>query len=122
LSEERIKELKRKWMMLYSALMFAVIIAITFFTLAYMIDKDVSYSYAITFLALAGVYLGMNLARLIKLKIPKYRMVKVVKCKECGYIEVGVPKKGDYVFKQVGLCPRCRGPMYIMSIYKEKIS
>ena len=116
------RELKRKWMTLYSALMFAVIVAIAFFTLAYIMDQNTSYSYIIMLLVFFGVYLGTNLAKLARLKIPRYRIVKVVKCKKCGYVEVGVPQKGDYVFKETGTCPRCKGPMYIISIYREKVS
>jgi len=122
LSEERMRELRKKWIALYSALMFAIIVAIAFFTLAYMIDQNVPYSYVIIILVPFGFYVGMNLMRLAKLKIPKYRMVKVVKCRKCGYVKVGVPQKGDYVFKEAGTCPRCKGPMYIASIYKEKVS
>ncbi|RLE78060.1 MAG: hypothetical protein DRJ56_00900 [Thermoprotei archaeon] len=121
MSEERMRELRRRWVLLYSALMFSIVAAAVFFLLAYAIDQDPSYSYAIMLLLLAGMYVGMNLARLARLRIPRYRTVKVVRCEKCGYTKVEAPRKGDYVFKEEEACPRCGGNMVIYRIYREKI-
>ncbi len=45
----------------------------------------------------------------------------VVECtnQQCGFKNVRRFRKGDYVFKEEGVCPQCSSPMMISAIYVE---
>jgi len=43
-----------------------------------------------------------------------------ITCPSCGLREVRSFQKGDYVFKEVGECPRCGKGRYISSIFREE--
>lgn len=51
----------------------------------------------------------------IILKVAK--AVTVLQCEKCDYKEERDFQVGDYVFKKVGECVKCRGPLYISMIY-----
>lgn len=42
---------------------------------------------------------------------------RLVACDACGVESEGPFEKGDYVFRQVGQCPRCSGQLYIKALY-----
>lgn len=43
----------------------------------------------------------------------------VIKCVKCDYSETRDFKKGDYILKIEGKCPKCNSPVYIEAIYAE---
>lgn len=43
----------------------------------------------------------------------------VIKCIKCDYSETRDFKKGDYILKIEGTCPKCNSPVYIEAIYAE---
>ncbi|MEM0083470.1 MAG: hypothetical protein QW102_03015 [Candidatus Nezhaarchaeales archaeon] len=45
------------------------------------------------------------------------RTVTVLQCERCDYKEEREFQVGDYVFKKVGECVKCKGPLYISMIY-----
>ncbi|MEM4576955.1 MAG: hypothetical protein QW701_05810 [Candidatus Nezhaarchaeales archaeon] len=45
------------------------------------------------------------------------RTVTVLQCEKCDYKEEREFQVGDYVFKKVGECSKCRAPLYISMIY-----
>ncbi|MHA1410195.1 MAG: hypothetical protein ACTSQY_07825 [Candidatus Odinarchaeia archaeon] len=49
--------------------------------------------------------------------IQKVNTVTVIKCYSCDYTEIRDFKKGDYIFKELGECPKCSGVKYIKTIY-----
>ncbi len=53
----------------------------------------------------------------------KYLSITVIKCmnKDCNFKEEREFKKGDYVFKEVGLCPKCNNKLVIASIYARPL-
>jgi hypothetical protein len=58
--------------------------------------------------------------RLLSLKILKQsQTVTRIKCDNdnCNYKEERFFQEGDYIFKEVGKCPKCNGNLYIDAIY-----
>jgi len=45
------------------------------------------------------------------------KTVTVLRCENCDYKEEREFQMGDYVFKRVGECAKCKGPLYISMIY-----
>jgi len=122
LSREGLAEARKKMLLTYASLLFAAIAGIICLLVFYVVEGNPSYLSLALMVGFGGAYAAMRLTRVMKLKIPRFRLVKVVKCEKCGYVEVSEPGKGDYVFKEVGDCTRCGGRMVITSIYREKLS
>ncbi|RLI36371.1 hypothetical protein DRO60_05840 [Candidatus Bathyarchaeota archaeon] len=56
-------------------------------------------------------------------EVPLVRVFEVsteFTCPSCGFREVRAFRKGDYIFKPAGKCPRCGGERYISSIFREE--
>ncbi len=51
------------------------------------------------------------------IKIPK--VSTVITCENCGFKNIRVFKRGDYIFKENGDCPKCNQKMVITAIYRE---
>ncbi|MEM0232428.1 MAG: hypothetical protein QXD66_02950 [Candidatus Nezhaarchaeales archaeon] len=49
--------------------------------------------------------------------IKALKTVTVLQCERCDYKEEREFQAGDYVFKKVGECVKCKGPLYISMIY-----
>ena len=52
--------------------------------------------------------------------IRSFRVITEVSCEACGFREVREFREGDYIFKEVGACPKCGGKLVITSIYREE--
>ncbi len=50
---------------------------------------------------------------------PVFSVSTEVICEGCGHKYVRPFKKGDYVFKEVEECPRCKKPMIITAIFRK---
>ncbi|HIE14182.1 TPA: hypothetical protein EYP70_02805 [Candidatus Bathyarchaeota archaeon] len=46
-------------------------------------------------------------------------VVTVMECTSCNYRSIRKFQRGDYIFKDVGFCPKCSGRILISSIYRE---
>lgn len=71
------------------------------------------------FAALALVLLAIVLLR-GRQKLPRIEasaVLRLIVCQSCGVESEGPFQKGDYVFKTVGKCPRCKGTLYIKALY-----
>ncbi|MEM0217436.1 MAG: hypothetical protein QXM73_01610 [Candidatus Nezhaarchaeales archaeon] len=51
------------------------------------------------------------------MNIKALKTVTVLQCEKCDYKEEREFQVGDYVFKKVGECIKCKGPLYISMIY-----
>lgn len=70
-------------------------------------------------LALSSYLLFRTRKRMLKLTAKIPRMATTVQCEKCGFKSVRDFKRGDYIFKQTELCPKCNEKMLISSIYRE---
>lgn len=43
----------------------------------------------------------------------------VLRCVNCDYVSARGFEKGDYIFKEVGACPRCGSSLIIYSVFRE---
>lgn len=55
--------------------------------------------------------------------IPRYLSVTLIKCSNynCNFKEEREFKRGDYIFKEVGTCPKCNNTLLIESIYAKPL-
>ena len=52
--------------------------------------------------------------------LPQLKAVEVrrlVACRDCDVESEGPFQAGDYIFREIGECPRCGGPLYIKALY-----
>jgi hypothetical protein len=42
---------------------------------------------------------------------------RLIACEKCDVESEGPFEKGDYVFREVGKCPRCGGQLYVKALY-----
>ena len=117
--DEKLFEIKRKWIPVYFILLIGLIIlAIHFILMAYFTNNQDYASFSLLTLVAAG-YIGYNLSKFLNTTISKYTTVKLLTCKKCGYSnEDKNVDKEDYVMKEDGICPKCGGKMIIEGIYR----
>jgi len=117
--DERILEIKKKWIPVYFILLMALIVLVLHFILmAYFTKKQDYVNFALITLAAAG-YIGYNLSKFLNTTISTYTIVKLVRCTNCNYsYEDTNVQKEDYILKEVGECPKCKGKTLIAGIYR----
>lgn len=121
MSESKLRELRHKWIVFYSVFLFFLATLIVLFVSAYFFDNNAQFLYLVMLLLIVFGYAALNLSKVLKVKIPRYRLIKVLRCEKCGYIKVSRPVRGDYIFKKEDKCPKCNSPMTIIKIYRESI-
>lgn len=47
------------------------------------------------------------------------KVITVLQCINCGYNNAREFEKGDYILKEVSVCPKCGGQVIIHSIFRE---
>ena len=70
-------------------------------------------------IALSTYMLLQTRRKPIKLGFEVPPVSTVIECTNCTYKVVRNFERGDYVFKEIRLCPKCNGMMIISSIYRE---
>jgi len=48
-----------------------------------------------------------------------YQIATTMLCQKCGFKNIREFERGDYIFKEVEECPKCKEKMTIASIYRE---
>lgn len=120
MSEEKLAELKSRWMPVYLVLIVALALVTVHMLIMYAYTHDTVYA-NLAVLSVMGVYLAFTgLDRLRKVKITRMRMVELLKCESCDYTEEKNTEPGDYVLKQKGACPKCGGRVVVFGIYSIK--
>lgn len=120
MSFEKIAELKARFLPVYLVLMIAMIVVTIALLLMYAATREVVYANLamISALSIYPIYTGFN--RLRKLKVSRFRYLKVLSCDNCGHSEEKEHEVGDYVLKVEGVCPRCGAPILISTIYSVR--
>ncbi|RLE65986.1 MAG: hypothetical protein DRJ38_02700, partial [Thermoprotei archaeon] len=85
MSLERVYEVKKQWIPIYALLLAAALIVTIYLVLVYMYTQNEDFLMYTMLSLLFSFYMGFNLAKLIRIKIPKYSYVKVLKCSKCDY-------------------------------------
>jgi hypothetical protein len=90
---------------------------------AFMVGNEVvaGYLLIIGFIAMAlSVYvLLQSRKRIASMKIEAPKVMTTVECRKCGFKSVREFQRGDFVFKDLDACQKCKDKMIITAIYKE---
>ncbi len=121
MSLEKIYEVKKQWIPVYALLLAVALIVTIYLVLAYMYTQNEDFMMYTMLSLLFSFYMGFNLIKLVRIKIPKYNYVKILKCPKCGHTIAKPITKGDYLFGEGGECPKCGSKMYISAMYKEEV-
>ncbi|MBX5326766.1 MAG: hypothetical protein ACQXXH_06005 [Candidatus Bathyarchaeia archaeon] len=46
-------------------------------------------------------------------------VITTISCQKCGFKNVREFERGDFVFKEVGPCPKCNDKLLVSAIYRE---
>ena len=87
----------------------------------YMAGGDGSYflTLGITMLAVSTYMLLQWRRRTLKLSSETPQVITTIQCQKCEFKSVRKFERGDYLFKEMEPCPKCKGKMIITSIYRE---
>lgn len=72
-----------------------------------------------TTLALSMYVLFQTRKRILKLALKAQPVTSTILCEKCGLKNVRDFQRGDYIFKEVDPCPKCKENMVIAEIYRE---
>ena len=90
---------------------------------AFIVGNEVvaGYLLLIGFIAMAlSVYvLLQSRKRIASMKIEAPKVMTTVECRKCGFKSVREFQRGDFVFKDLDACQKCKDKMIITAIYKE---
>ena len=52
---------------------------------------------------------------------PRFLSVVTIKCtnESCNFKEEREFRRGDYIFKEVGSCPKCNSPLVVVAVYAK---
>jgi len=67
-----------------------------------------------------SIFLSYKYKQILRLKLLKLpQVITSVKCtnETCNYKEERLFQEGDYIFKNIGKCPKCNNDLYIDAIY-----
>ncbi|RLE65021.1 MAG: hypothetical protein DRN53_00370 [Thermoprotei archaeon] len=121
--ESTIAQIRKRWIILFTTIAIASMI-MTLAMLIVLIYEGVREPYFTINLILLGLALfsTYNALKYYKFKPPKpSKVMSLIRCYECNYRELREPKSGDYIYKNVGECPKCgSNRYYIERIYLEK--
>jgi hypothetical protein len=71
-------------------------------------------------LALSATLLYQTKSKAATMKLETPKVMTIIECKKCQTKTVREFQRGDYVFKQLDVCPKCLGEkQMITGIYKE---
>ena len=90
---------------------------------AYSKTKTLDFASAmlsVSAIALSIYILSMMRRKPVKLGFEPPKVSTVLECLSCNYKKVRKFERGDYIFKDAGLCPKCNSKMLISSIYREE--
>ena len=70
-------------------------------------------------LALSAYMLLQTKKKPLRAAFEMPRVITTILCQKCGFKNVRDFQRGDYIFKETELCPKCNEKMMITSIYRE---
>jgi len=113
-----------------SSFVFAIILITLVLSLAALYFALTAYS---TGDASAGVllvigFIGLGLSTymllqtrrsVMRLALKIQPVVTTISCQKCGFKNVREFERGDFVFKELGPCPKCNDKLLVSAIYRE---
>jgi hypothetical protein len=89
------------------------------------IGSDLTSAYFLLALGILGIAISGYVAvearrRMVKMKTAVSPVMTTEQCVKCDYKKVREFQQGDYIFKEIGSCPKCKvNTLMITAIYKE---
>jgi len=118
-------EVKRTPIFLLTVALLMLVMSLAALLLAigtYMMQKTID----LVNIVLSSSAIALSLYLLIQIrKRPKRldfetsKVTTVIRCVNCDYNSTREFEKGDYILKEVGVCPKCSGSLLIHSIFRE---
>jgi len=67
-----------------------------------------------------SVYVALQMrSKPLKLGFEQPKVSTVIRCSNCGFETTRDFREGDYVLKEAESCPKCKGSMFIYTIFRE---
>jgi len=88
---------------------------------AYQAGGDGSYFLMLGLIMLAlSAYMFFQMRRgAPKISLGAYQVNTTILCQKCGFKNIRSFERGDFLFKEMGPCPKCNEKMFVSSIYRE---
>ncbi len=113
-------KLKKKWLPVYAVLLVASLVVLAGLIYLYFLAKSTDYTTAAMVASFFVLYIGWSIYKVASLKFKPRKVVSLIKCEKCGYSEEREYEKGDFFFKDKGVCPKCGGKMIVAGIYVKE--
>ena len=113
-------------LMAFSLIMTVVALAFFVAGIMYMAQGEEMMATAFLLIALVLTSISWAISKAVAAAVRRVPLVRSFEvsteliCPSCGFREVRAFKKGDYVFKPMGRCPKCGSERYITAIYREE--
>ena len=120
MSEEFLRELRRKWLPIYVLLLLSLVFVLLHLTINYVHTGNAAYANWALPIVFFTLYTAYALSKLLRTRIPVYHYYRVIKCTKCDYEVTEEIKEGDYLFREHGKCPKCLGILLVSKIYRKK--
>ena len=121
MSEERLYQIKRRWVPIYLLLFLAMVIVTVHLVLMYVNTGSDSYMNFLIISGLFTAYIFYSLVRLYRIRIVAYDYFEEIRCTSCDYKEIVRARKGDYIYKELGRCGKCgEGTLFVAGIFREE--
>jgi len=120
MGDDVVSRLKRRWLPVYVLLLAASLVVLGGLIYLYYLTESTDYATAAMVAAFFALYIGWSIYKVAGLKFKPRRVVTLVKCEKCGYSEEREYERGDFFFKEKGVCPKCGGPLLVAGIYVKE--
>ena len=99
------------------------IVALMLSVNAFIVGNEVIAGYLLIIgliaMALSVYVLLQSRKRIANMKIEAPKVMTTVECKKCNFKSVREFQRGDYIFKELEDCQKCKDKMMVTAIYKE---
>ena len=99
------------------------IVALMLSVNAFIVGNEVIAGYLLIIgliaMALSVYVLLQSRKRIANMKIEAPKVMTTVECKKCNFKSIREFQRGDYIFKELEDCQKCKDKMMVTAIYKE---
>lgn len=103
------------------ALIMIIVALIAFFReyISHRTPNYITVILSVSTILLSLYYLLQIIRRPRNMFLESQKVSSIIRCTNCDYVTAREFNKGDFVLKEVGICPRCGNNLVIYSIFRE---